>query len=112
MDGSVECVGIGEGLMREVICLEVVPDPLDVVKFRRVLWQPLDAEPVSTCVQCRQGKLAGMDRPIVLDQHHRFGGVPGLRAKKPVQLFEMGDEVGAAFGRAGMHDELACDVIA
>lgn len=112
VDGGFECVGIGEGLMREVICLEVVPDALDIVQLWGIFGQPLDAEPVSPCVQRRQGKLAGMDRPIVLDQHHRLGGLPGLGTIEPVQLLEMRDEVRAALGRAGMHDEPACDVIA
>lgn len=58
-----------------------------------------------------QGQLAGVDRAIVRHQHHRLGGLTGLGAVAPVQLLEVGDEVAAAFGWTGMHDEFACDVI-
>src|SRR5665213_1799121 len=46
VDGLVECGDIGEGLMGEVMGLEVAPDHLDVIEFWRVFWQPLDREPV------------------------------------------------------------------
>ena len=48
---------------------------------------------------------------IVLDQHDRLGLSSGLRPKEMVELLEMGDEIAAALGRAGMDDELARDVI-
>src|SRR6186713_98101 len=100
----IELVRISEGLMREMMCLEVMPDAFDVVQFGRIFGQPLDSEPVGAGGQRRQRELAGMDRPIVLDQHHRLDGLPGLRAIEPVELLEMGDEVAAALGRAGVHD--------
>lgn len=52
-----------------------------------------------------------MDRAVVQNQHHRCGDVAGPGTIEPIELLEMGDEVTAAFGRAGMDDELACDVI-
>ena len=100
-----------EGLMGEVMGLEVVPDHLDVVQFRRVFWQPLDGEPVCAGGQRGERELAGVDRTIVLDQHHRLGLSSGLRTKETFELLEMGDEIAAALGRAGMDDELARDVI-
>ena len=54
---------------------------------------------------------AGVDRTIVLDQHDWLGLSPGLRSKETVELLQMGDEIAAALGRAGMDDELARDVI-
>ena len=81
--------------MREMMRLEVVPDDLDVVQFRRIFGQPLDGKPVRPDGQRRQGELAGMDRTIVLDQYHRLGGLTGLGTIKPVQLLEMRDEVAA-----------------
>ena len=39
-------VSISKGLMCEMMRLEVVPDDLDVVQFRRILGQPLDGKPV------------------------------------------------------------------
>ena len=41
----------------------------------------------------------------------RLGLSPGLRSKETVELLQMGDEIAAALGRAGMDDELARDVI-
>lgn len=55
--------------------------------------------------------LAGVDRAIVFDEHHRLGGLSGLWPVKPVELLELGDKVAACLGLAGMDDELAGDVI-
>jgi len=52
-----------------------------------------------------------MDRTIVLHQHHFLGWLARLGTMEPIQLFEMGDEVAAALGQTGVHDELAGDVI-
>jgi hypothetical protein len=52
-----------------------------------------------------------VDRPVVLDQHDWFGWPAGLWAVELVELLEMGDEVGAALGRASMDDKLVRDVI-
>src|SRR5580693_6138695 len=111
MDGAVECVGIGEGLMREMVRLEVAPDALDVIEFRCIFGQPLDREPVSAFGKRRAGELAGVDRSIVLDQHHRLGGLARFGAIEPVELLKMSDEVAAALGLAGVHDELAGDMV-
>jgi hypothetical protein len=46
MDGAVEGVGVSEGLMGQMVRLEIVPDHLDVVELGCVLRQPLDGEPV------------------------------------------------------------------
>src|SRR6202020_1450213 len=44
VDGVVERDGVGEGLVGEVMGLEVAPDRLDVIEFGRVFRQPLDSE--------------------------------------------------------------------
>ncbi len=111
VDGLVERCDVGERLMREVIRLEVVPHHFDVVEFRCVFWQPLDGEPVRASGDGGARKFADVDRPIVLDQHDRFGRPAGHGAVELVELLEMGDEVAAALGRAGMDDELAGEVI-
>ena len=111
MDGLVERVGVGEGLVGEVMGLKIAPDRLDVVEFGRVFRQPFDGEPVRAGGQSGERAFAGVDRTIVLDQHDRLGLSPGLRSKETVELLEMGDEIAAALGRAGMDDELARDVI-
>jgi hypothetical protein len=46
MDRLVERGDIGEGLMGEVVRLEIMPDDLDVSEFGRVFGQPLNGEPV------------------------------------------------------------------
>src|SRR5271166_2465809 len=111
MDGLVEGGGVGEGLVGEVMGLEVAPDRLDVVEFGRVFRQPFDGEPVCAGGQGGERTFAGVDRTIVLDQHDRLGLSPGLRSIEMVELLEMGDEIAAALGRAGMDDELTRDVI-
>ena len=73
MDGFVECGAVGEGLMSEVMRLEIVPDHFDVIQFWRVFWQPLDREPVCACGEGCTRKLADVDWPVVLDQHDRPG---------------------------------------
>src|ERR1700730_11756336 len=111
VDGLVERGDIGEGLMGEVMRLEVAPDNFDVVELWGVFWQPLDGEPVRASREGRERELTDVDRPIVLDHYDRLGGPTGLGAVEVVELLEMGHKVGAALGRAGMDDELARDVI-
>ena len=111
MDCVVECGDIGEGLMGEVMSLQIVPDDLDIIELRRVFGQPLDGEPVCPGGERRAGKLADVDRSIVLDQHDRPGWPTRHGAVESIELFEVCHEVGTAFGRAGMDDKLACHVI-
>src|SRR5271167_2999195 len=94
----------GAGLVGEVMGLEVAPDRLDVVEFGRVLGQPFDGQPVRPGGQGGARALAGVDRTIVFNQHDRLGLASGLRAVEMIDLLEMGDEVAAALGRAGMRD--------
>ena len=111
VDRLVESVGIGEGLVSEMMRLEVAPDGLDVVQFRGVFGQPLDGEPMCAGSERRERALAGMDRAIVRDQHDGREGLSGPRTIAPVELLEMGDEIAAALGRAGVDDEFADRVI-
>ena len=91
--------------------LKIAPDRLDFIEFGGVFRQPLDGEPVCAGGQGGERAFARVDRTIVLDQHDRLGLSPGLRSKETVRLLQMGDEIAAALGRAGMDDELARDVI-
>ena len=111
MDGLVEGVDVCEGLVGEVMGLKIAPDRLDFIEFGGVFRQPLDGEPVCAGGQGGERAFAGVDRTIVLDQHDRLGLSPGLRSKETVELLQMGDEIAAALGWAGMDDELARDVI-
>jgi hypothetical protein len=110
MDGLVEGGNVCEGLVGEVMGLEIAPGRLDFIEFGGVFRQPLDGEPVCAGGQGGERAFAGVDRTIVLDQHDRLGLSPGLRSKEPVELLQMGDEIAASLGRAGMDDELARDV--
>ena len=110
MDGLVEGGDVCEGLVGEMMCLEIAPDRLDVVEFGGVFRQPF-GEPVRAGGQGGERGFAGVDRTIVLDQQDPLGLSPGLRSKETVELLQMGDEIAAALGRAGMDDELARDVI-
>jgi hypothetical protein len=38
VDGAVEAIEVGEGLMREVARFQVAPDDLDVVQTRGRIW--------------------------------------------------------------------------
>jgi hypothetical protein len=111
VDRLVECVSVGEGLMGEMMRLEVAPDGLDVVQFRGVFGQPLDGDPMCAGGECRERELAGVDRAVVLDQHDRREGLSGPGAIEQVELLEMSDEIAAALGRAGVDDEFADRVI-
>ena len=105
MDGLVEGGDVCEGLVGEVMGLKIAPDRLDFIEFGGVFWGPLDGEPVCAGGQGGERAFAGVDRTIVLDQHDRLGLSPGLRSKETVELLQMGDEIAAALGRAGMDDE-------
>src|ERR1700723_1794514 len=82
VDGVVERDGVGEGLVGEVMGLEVAPDRLDVIEFGRVFRQSLDSGPAGASRQRGKRAFAGVDRTIVLDQHDRLGLSPRLRAQK------------------------------
>ena len=107
MDGLIERVGIDEGLVGEMMGLEIAPDGFDVIQLRGVFGQPLDGEPVDAGSQGCSRDLAGVNWPVVLNQHHRFGGLAWLGPVDPIKLFEVGDKVAAALGLCGMHDEFA-----
>jgi len=102
VDGTVERIGVGEGLMGAVMGFEIVPDQLDIVEFGRILGQPFDGEPVGAGGQVGERALAGVDRAIVLDRHDRLGAAPWLGPGPTVEAFKMGDAVAAAPGGAGI----------
>src|ERR1700730_13302473 len=113
MDCAVERASVGKGLMRQMVRLEIVPDHLDVVEFRRIIGKPLDGEPVGAGGQRCAREFAGVDWAVVLDEYHRFGGLAGSGTIQPIELLEMSDKVTAALGRAkqrfvGSPTEAAC----
>ena len=111
MDFAVEVFDVVEGHVGKIVGLQIAPNCLDVVEFGRVFGQPLDAQPMGAGRQGRARELAGVNGAVVQDQHDGRGAASRLRAVEPVQLFEMGDEIAAALGRAGVDDEFADRVI-
>ena len=76
MDGLIEVRDIGEGLMGEVMGLEVAPDEFNVVEFGSVFGQPLDGKPVRPRREGREREFADVDRPSTSTTG--FAGLPGL----------------------------------
>ena len=107
VDGAVEVFGVGEGLMGEVVGFQVSPDGFDVIEFRCVFGQPLDAQPMGARRERGLGGLAGMDRSVV--EHDDDGplALAGFGAVMMIEFFQKGDEVGAALGFGGGDDQPA-----
>lgn len=111
MDGVVEGGNVGESLVGEMMRLEVMPNDFNVVEFGRIFWQPLDGEPMSAGSQRRPREFTDVNRPIVWDKYDRLGRPARHGTKELVELFQMRDKVAAAFGWAGVDDEMPRAVI-
>jgi hypothetical protein len=96
MDGGIEAVGIREGLMGQMVCLEIAPDAFDIIEFRRIFWQPLDGEPMFAGFKRSAAGFADMYWPVILDQHDRVQDVSGLGTIEVVELLKVSDEIAAA----------------
>ena len=92
MDRVIEVFGAREGLVSELVSLQVAPELFDVVELRSVFGQPLDPEPVGTFGKSRLASLAGMDRAVVEDEHDRLERDPELGPEAPVNLLQESDE--------------------
>src|SRR3954467_15955948 len=78
-DGAFESVGIGEGMIGELMLLEVAPASLDIVEFGSVFRQPFEGQPGARGERLC-GQLAGVDRPVIENRDQRpgaFGGAVG-----------------------------------
>jgi O-acetylhomoserine (thiol)-lyase len=111
VDGAVEGLGIGESLVGEMMRFEVAPYNLDVIEFRPLFGQPFDGEPMGAGGQRRPRRLAHMDRSVVEHDDDGLNPQARLRAIQGVQHLQERNEVGAALGLAGVHDEPAGGVI-
>src|SRR6202790_5142686 len=105
MDGAVEMIGVGEGLVSKKVTLQITPGSLDVVEFRGVFWQPFDDEP-GPRRQSGLGSLAGMDGAIIEDKDDGFLVAARAWSVDRLNPVEEGDAVAAALGRAGADDQL------
>ena len=75
--------------------------------FGCVFGQPLNAQPMGAGSQCGLGRLAGMDRAVVEHDDDGFLALAGLGAVVMIEVFQKGDEVGAAPGFGGGDDQPA-----
>ena len=100
VDSAIKRFDIGERLMGQMTCFEIVPDDLNVIEFGRVFGKPLDGQPMLARIERRPGDFADMDRPIILDQHDGSCHAPGLGAKEAIELLQMRNEIGAVPGPA------------
>lgn len=101
-DGAGESIGIGKGVIGELMLLEIAPASLDVIQFGSIFRQPFEGEP-GALGECLCGQLAGVDRSVV---EHRDQG-PGAfgDAVSGADLVEQVDKIGRALGAAGMHEQ-------
>src|ERR1700694_1243939 len=105
MDGAVEMIDIGEGLMREEVPFQIAPGSLDVVQFRGVFRQPFDGQPIARSKRGARG-LAVMDGAVVEPRDDGFVGPAGAWPVDRVEAAEEGDEVATELGGAGIDDQL------
>jgi len=111
VDGAIESQCVVEGLVCEMMGLEIVPDHLDIVELWCVFWQPLDGEPMFAGLKGCQGELADVDRPVVFHQHDRRHHSSRFGAVQVIELLKVSDEVTGALGQAGVDDKVAGDMI-
>src|SRR3954467_6031465 len=107
MDGAIEVFRSPERLMGEVMPLQVAPDRFDVVELGSIFRKPFDPEPVGALGERGAGRLAGVDRAVVENEHERLDRTPELGTIAAIDLLQESDEVRASFGPAGVNDELA-----
>src|SRR3954447_22825301 len=93
VDRLIEVVRSGEGLVSEVMPLQVAPETLDIVQLRRVFRQPLDPEPMSPLGEGGPSRLTGVDGAVVAHQHDRLEHAAELGTIAAVDLLQESDEV-------------------
>ena len=92
VDGLIEVFRSGEGLVSEVMPLQIAPDPFKVVQLWGVFRQPLDREPGGALGERRTGRLAGVDRAVVEDEHDGLEHHTELGPIAPIDLLQESDE--------------------
>src|SRR6185369_10221929 len=92
VDGRIEVVRSGEGLVSEVMPLQVAPETLDIVQLRSVFRQPLDPEPMSPQGEGGPSRLTGVDGAVVEHKHDRLEHAAELGTIAAVDLLQESDE--------------------
>jgi hypothetical protein len=101
VDGAVEVLGAGEGLLGQMMLLQIAPEGLDVVQLRGVFRQPFDGEPVRPLGEGGARRLAGVDRTVIEHEDDGPHRLAWPRSPAPVDLRQEGEEVRAALAPAG-----------
>jgi hypothetical protein len=111
VNGTIEMIAIGEGLMREKVTLEVAPGSLDVVQLGSIFRQPFDRQPRARGPRRPRG-FAGMDRTVVENENDRLLRPVWAWFISGIETAQQRDEVMAALGGAGIDDQPAAGKIA
>ena len=78
MDGAIESGDVGEGLVGQMMRLEIAPDNLDVVELGGVFGQPLDDEPMLALFERLEGSLLTWIGPLSSTSTTGFMARPGF----------------------------------
>src|SRR3954468_22887518 len=96
VNGAVEVIRAGEGLMSEVMPLQVAPDPFNIVQLRGVFRQPLDREPVGARREGSAACLTRVDRAVVEDKHDGLEHYPELGTIAPINLLQQSRSISSS----------------
>ena len=111
MDGAIEVLGVGEGLVGQMMRFEVVPDNLDVVEFGRVLGSHSTVSQWARAARAAVVALLTWIGPLSSTMTTGFIRMPGLGPIQAIEHLQECNEIGAALGSAGVHNEAAGGVI-
>src|SRR5260370_9069384 len=73
MNGVGEVFAASERLVREMMPLQIAPNPLDGIELRGIFRHPFDREPGRAGGQRGSRRLAGVDRAVVENEPNRLG---------------------------------------
>ena len=93
VDGTVEMIGVGEGLMSQEVTLQITPGSLNVIQFWGIFWQPFDGEPRPGSEGGLRG-FAGMDGTVIENEDDGFIFAQRARPVDRVEAAQEADERG------------------
>jgi hypothetical protein len=78
VNALIQIVGGGEGLMGQLMTLQITPNPLDIIEFGGVFWQPLDAQQCARAARAAVVALLVWIGPLSRTNTVGLVAVPGL----------------------------------
>src|SRR5260370_22115500 len=96
MNGVGEVFAASERLVREMMPLQIAPNPLDGVELRGIFRQPFDREPGRAGGQRGSRRLAGVDMAVVENEPNRLSSDTRLCARAAAGPPEADDEITSA----------------